>query len=171
MSKKELKTYLNDLSEEELRAEIIKLHSKFQQVQEHYRMELTSDTAQILNEYKARIEKEYFPSRGYGKARSGEARKIESDFKKIAVFKKDVIELMLFKVEMMIQYSNKYGDINESFYCTLEKSYDNACKMIYDEKLIPVFGVKCKQLLDLTDDFGWGVHDTMNDSYYNLIEQ
>lgn len=171
MSKKELKAFLNELSAEELRAEIIKLYERFTPVQDYYRMELTSDTSEILNDYKARIEKEYFPSRGFGKARSSETRKIEIEFKKIAVFKKDVIELILFKVEIMIQYSIEYGDINEPFYITLEKSYENACKMIHDEKLLSFFKGKCHKLLNLTYNFGWGVHENMKDNYYNWINK
>jgi hypothetical protein len=37
---------------------------------------------------------------------------------------------MLFYVEMGVRYTNQYGDINESFYTSMESMYENATKHI-----------------------------------------
>ena len=118
-----------------LEAEIKKLYSKFSNVQQYYNMELSQDTTAILNEYKEKIRQEYFPKRGYGKARNGVSRKVVTDFKKISIFKSDLIELILFRVEMMIEFTKAYGDIDEPFYNSLESSFEEACKIVKSEKL------------------------------------
>lgn len=104
--KTELNKYLKDLSRPELEKEVKKLYSKFKEVKKYYEMEFCEDTTEILNEYKDKIKQEYFPKRGFGKARNSVSKKVISDFKKISIFQKDVIELLLYRVEMMIEFTN-----------------------------------------------------------------
>lgn len=157
--KLELNKYLKDLNKQELEAEVKKLYTKFSNVKQYYEMELAQDTTAILEEFKAQIQKEYFPKRGYGKARSGVSRKVINDFKKISVFKSDVIELILFRVEMMIKFTDSYGDMDEPFYNSLDSSFEEACKLIKAEKLEAQFKVYCQELINSTHYFGWGVQD------------
>jgi len=157
--KLELNKYLAELNKKELEAEVKKLYSKFSNVKQYYEMELAQDTTAVLEEFKEQIRKEYFPKRGFGRARSGVSRKVVNDFKKIAVFKSDVIELILFRVEMMIDFTAEYGDIDEPFYNSLDSSFEEACKLINKEKLENHYREKCQKLLDSTYDFGWGVHE------------
>jgi len=113
--KKELNKYLSSLSEKELIKEVKKLYDKFGDVKKYYEMELGDNSEKILAEYKAKIKKEYFPTRGYGRARNSVSRKVVLDFKKIAIHQKDVVELLLYRVEMMLKFTNAYGDIDEPF--------------------------------------------------------
>lgn len=161
--KREFTKFLNSLSEKEKTAELKKLYSKFPKVQEYYAMELSGNSARILEDYKKKIKNEYLPSRGYGKARSSVSRKVISDFKKIAVHPKDVIMLLLYRVEMMIEFTASYGDIDEAFYNSLGSSFREACKLIAKERLEKFFLNSCIELRDRTYNFGWGVWDELND--------
>lgn len=156
-----LNKYLKDLDKKALEAEIKKLYSKFSNVQQYYNMELSQDTTAILNEYKEKIRQEYFPKRGYGKARNGVSRKVVTDFKKISIFKSDLIELILFRVEMMIEFTKAYGDIDEPFYNSLESSFEEACKIVKSEKLEQDFKDQCQKLVHDTYEFGWGLNEGM----------
>lgn len=163
--KTDLNRYLKELSREELEKEIKKLYTKFNEIKKYYEMELSHDTTAILNEYKLKIKQEYFPKRGYGKARNKESRKVVANFKKISIYPKDVIELLLYRVEMMIAFTNAYGDIDEPFYNSLESSFEEACKLIQHERLVDEYTITCHQLIDQTHDFGWGLYEGLKYSY------
>lgn len=136
-----------------------KLYDKFDNVKKYYELELSDNSDKILLEYKKKIKKEYFPPRGYGKGRSSISRKVILDFKKISVHKKDEAELWLYRVEVMLEYTLQYGDIDESYYLTLENSFVDACEIIGKEKLKKYFNEYCLELISKASNFGWGVHD------------
>lgn len=167
--KRELSKYLKELNKKELEQEIKKLFDKFKDVKDFYAIELSNDTSAILNEYKARIEKEYFPKRGYGEARSSVARKVISDFRKISIFKTDLIDLILFRVEIMLKYTLAYGDIDEPFYLTLENSFEQACKLIQKEQLQDQYKDLCMTLAKQSERFGWGTYREMAYIYKTYI--
>lgn len=168
--KRELSKYLKTLSEKELIKEVKKLYDKFESVKKYYEIELGNDTEKILSEYKKKIKQEYFPSRGYGKARSSVSRKVISDFRKISIFKKDVAELFLYRVEMMLDFTLAYGEMAESYYLTLENSFVDACKIIENENLKEYYKDYCLELITKANGFGWGVYDSMRSTYveYNI---
>jgi len=169
--KSELNKYLKELNRTELEVEIKKLYTKFGEVKKYYEIELSQDTSKVLNEFKNRIRKEYFPSRGNGRASNKESRKVISEFKKISIFQKDVIELILCRVETMIEFTKTYGDIDEPFYNSLESSYNEACKLILNEKLEKEYKGDCRRLMNETYHFGWGLYDGLKYSYNNFFTE
>ncbi len=168
--KSELNKYLKTLSKEELIKEVKKLYDKISGVKEFYKIDLSSDTSKIVQEYKEKIKKEYFPKRGYGKARSGVSRKVISDFKKISIHKKDVVELLLYRTEMMLEFTSEYGDIDEPFYNSLESSFAEACKLIHKEQLQKYYRKYCQELVSKAYSFGWGVYDSLKYDYQEYVE-
>jgi len=168
-TKKELTKYLKQATKKELEKEVKKLYDKFKDVKKYYEIEFTNDTTDIVNEFKEKIKKEYFPSRGYGRGRNNVSRKVILDFKKIAIFQKDVIELLLYRTEVMLGFTNAYGDIDEAFYNSLTRSYDEACRLIQKEQLADDFKIYCKELIDASRNFGWGVTYALEYSYQQYI--
>lgn len=168
--KKELNKYLVSLSEKELMQEVKKLYDKFEPVRQYYAMELSEDSEKVLEEFKARIKKEYFPNRGFGRASSKASRKVVSDFKKIAVHKKDVIELLLYRTEMMIDFMAEYGEINEAFYNSLGTGFREACNLIKRERLSTYFKPYCQGLVSKSSDFGWGIYDDLKGTYQEYLD-
>jgi len=168
-TKSELNRYLKELNQAELENEIKKLYSKFGVVKKYYELEFSQDTSKVLNEFKDRIKKEYFPSRGFGRASNKESRKVITEFKKISIFQKDVIELLLHRVETMIEFTKTYGDIDEPFYNSLGSSFNEACKLINSEKLEKEYRGECRRLMNETYHFGWGLYDELKYSYDNFF--
>ncbi|MEM1135419.1 MAG: DUF6155 family protein [Bacteroidota bacterium] len=168
--KSELNKYLKEMDNKELIQEINKLYSKFSEVKKYYEMELTGDTTAIVEEYKTKIKKEYFPTRGYGQARNSVSRKIVNDFKKISVFDKDIIDLLLYRVEIMLDFTMAYGDIDEAFYSSLESSFEEAMKLIAKEKLQDDYEKQCKAFIKVSYNFGWGVYDNLTYLYQEYFE-
>lgn len=128
-------------------------------------MELGQDTNAVLDEYKALVKKEYLPKRGYPRASSRESKKVITAFKKIAIFKKDVIDLMLYRVEVMIVFSNEFGYLDEPFVLSIERTFEDACKLIQSERLASFFKQRCLDILSETWSIGYGLHDGLKYSY------
>lgn len=163
--KKELNHYLAKQSKPELIHEILLLFDKFDLVRKYYEVKFCEDTGPILKELKEKILNEYFPLKGMPKARNSVSKKITSDFKKIAKDQKDVVDLLLFRTEIMVDYTEAHGDIDEPFYHSLGHGFMQACKLIQQEQLEESFKIYCKELVDSTKDFGWGVYEDMEGSY------
>lgn len=163
--KSELNKYLKHLDKTGLEKEVMKLFSKFDNVKQFYELELGEDTANILNKFKTKIENEYLPARGFGRSSNKASKKLVSDFKKISIHQKDVVELLLYRVEVMIEYTTYLGDINESFYNSLLNSFEEACKLIHTEQLKKIFQSKCENLINKTVNIGWGLQDEMWNQY------
>ena len=118
-----LKKHLKTCSQEELIEDIAELYKRFKPVKEYYQVQLSSgDDTQIIDGYKKTIRNEFFPSRGFGRAKLSVAKKALSDYKKVADSPSSVIDLMLFYVEQGVQFTESYGDIDEPFYYSMESA-------------------------------------------------
>ena len=167
--KRELNKYLNELTKKELEAEIKKLYTKFKVVKNFYDMELSQGTTAILEQFKLKIQKEYLPARGFGRASNRESKKVITEFKKIAVFKQDLIDLILFRVKVMLDYTFTYGDIDEPFYNSMDASFGDACKLIKAEKLEQKYQAELHDLIAQASNLGWGVYENFIYCYEQYI--
>jgi hypothetical protein len=167
--KRDLNKYLDSLDKKALQAEIKKLYSRLPSVKQYYELELSGDTTAKVEQVKAKIKDEYFPSRGFGKARNAVSKKYISEFRRISVFKKDIIDLLLYRCEMMIDFTLAYGDIDEPFYNSLATSYQDACKLIRKEKLVDEYQPYCEELMHKVSDLGWGIYDDLHYIYSEYI--
>lgn len=170
ISLKNLKEYLKQRSKEELINEISGLFTKFEYVKDYYQTKLGKNDVQVLQKYKDIIEDEFFPTRGFGKARLSVARKAVSDYQKVSGSKESLVDIMIFFVEMGVQYTNSYGDINEPFYNSMESMYARAIKFITDHKLQKMFESRCRKIVEDTVNIGWGFHDGLSNLYYECFE-
>ena len=168
-TKRELAKFLKQSSKAELEKEVKKLYDKFSEVKNYYEISLTTDTTKTVKAYKNKIYKEYFKRNGApGNGSSNASRKVITDFKKIATFPKDVIELLLYRVEVMLDFAS-YGDLNEAFYNSLTRSFDEACQLIANERLEETFKNDCERLMNEAYSVGWGVYGAMEYSYSQVM--
>ena len=78
---------------------------------------------------------------------------------------------MLYYVEMGVEFTNTYGDINESFYNSVERMYQSVIERINKHKNPMIFNTLSKRLkaiVDDTDGIGWGFHDGLNYIYHDI---
>lgn len=163
---KDLKAYLEQRTQAELIADIVDLFRRVDAVKDYYQLRLEADSSEeVLAPYKAAIQQEFFPSRGFGEARLSIAQKPIREYKKISSSPEGLIELMVFYVEMGVRFTNAYGDINESFYSSMERMYERAVKLMTEQHLQDRFEARCKQIVHKTAHIGWGFHDTLSDIY------
>lgn len=171
--KKEFTKYLKSLNEAELYAELMKLYTKFPVVKQFYAMELSPNTNKIVEQYRTKIRKIYFkPSGGFGHGSSGDSRNIISNFKKIAIYQSDVIDLWLYRTEMMAEYLVRLGYYNESYFKSVATSFETACKLIVKEKLEMQFEYRCRKIVESLTNC-WGLSSEVKwiyERYFGKIE-
>jgi hypothetical protein len=166
MNVNELKKHLNDASKEDLTKHILDLFKKNEFVKDYYKLkyDLEYKTA-VFEKYKEEIQCEFFPKRGVGKARLSVAKKSISEFKKLSNDKEQIAGIMLFYVEMGVEFTNTYGDIDGSFYVSMEGMYEQVVKFIVKYRLESMFVDHCLEIVNDTNGIGWGFHDQLRVTY------
>jgi hypothetical protein len=171
ISVRDLKRHLKQRSHDELIADIATLFKKFDAVQEYYQIQLDeTSTEEIVDRYKAIIKREFFPERGYGQARLSVARKAITDCKKVVTSHQSIADLMLYYVEMGVEFTAAYGDIDEPFYSSMEGMYEHVSKLIVEHNLQDQFETRCKKILRKTSGMGWGFPDALQTIYDEHFE-
>ncbi len=166
-----LKKELSGKSEKELTDEIVNLFKKIPQVKEYYTVALCAEGEEhVLDKYKNIITHEFFPKRGYGKARLSVAKKAINDFKKISDKPQLIIDIMLHYVEEGVDYTAQYGDINASFYDSMGKMFEDALKLAEKHNKLAPFQEKCEEIVNEACD-GWGFKDELSFTYDNSFPE
>ena len=153
-----LKKHLQSVTHDELIEEVLKLAKRFKDVKTYFEMELgdTKQQTAIVDSVKQKIKKQFFPTRGYGNPKAAEIRKLISEFKKVSVFPFDLVDVLLFRVEQAVAFTNAYGDIDEGFYTSTERAYEDALKLIREHYLNEHFLKRCLSIRHETAHIGWG---------------
>jgi len=166
-----LKNSLSGKSKNELLEEIINLFKKCPQVKEYYTLVFSEEGEElILDKYKEIITKEFFPKRGYGKARLSVAKKAISDLKKISAKPPLIIDIMLHYVEQGVNFTGQYGDIDGPFYNSMGKMFEKALTLAEQYNLLSFFQERCEEIIKKSCD-GWGFKEGLAGTYYEFYEK
>ncbi len=157
-----LKQFLNSLSRPVLIKEIYLLVRRFSQVKQFYDSHFNSQAVKIdLEKYKDQVKHEFFPKRGFGKARLSIARKPVQEYVKINPNSKELVDLMIFYVEQGSRFTNEYGDIDKPFYNSMKSMFENALKLTVKLKLQDEFRGRCEKIVESVSRIGWGYYDDL----------
>lgn len=175
---RELKKYLNELSEEELREEFLKLYKKFPILKEYYQQELSQDGGGLVADYKKKIRLHYFPSgRTVKRPRAAKTRELLSRFRKLSLFPFDTADLLLYQAETMVEFSASKGTngnrgyISGGFNQTLLSRYKEALQLIVAEGLQQDFLPRLQQVLRDARHMRWGTYDALLELYIQHINK
>jgi hypothetical protein len=166
LSVRDLQVYLKQRTHEELASDIITLFKRFDAVKDYYQLQRDETSVKaITDRYKAVIRQEFFPEHGFGKARLSVARKAITDCMKLVTSHQEMADLMLYYVEMGVEFTRTYGDIDEPFYNSMENMYGRAAKFISQHNLRDQFEARCQKIVRDTSGIGWGFHDGLSAIY------
>lgn len=168
----QLKKTLRDLSHDQSCTLMVDIAQSCPQAKQFLtvRFESPENITVVLEQYKQKIQKEFFPKRGYGRLNLREAKKAISEFRRICTDKAMGIDLMLFYVENCVEFTRQFGDINENFYISAANVYKSAVKEINsgDLTLYNHFAVRLRSAVDNACD-GWGFQDDLSDLYSEIV--
>ena len=166
--RKALDLYLKSLDEAELRAEIKKLYGKLPAVKDYYGLELLDDDA-VLERYKKKLRQVYFMVESrLARGRSKEAHALIKSFKQIAVEPKDVAHLILYRVELMLDYQRRRRK-GEMYFKSMTNSFREACEIIEREQLQDYFREWCGKLIEGARNISYDVPKTMRELHSAYI--
>lgn len=169
---REIRVFLQEKPHEQLVNDMLFLYNKFDGVKEFLALQMGHGFSdELLEKHRAIIQREFFPARGFGRARLSIARKAVTDYKKLSPNIPGLVELMVFYVEMGVRFTNAYGDIDEPFYNSMESMYENALKHIVQYQLQDQFQKRCQNIVTETRHIGWGFHDTLSDLYHDAFDE
>ena len=167
MGLSELKKELKKLDKDGLISLIGDLYKKNKSVKEFLDFYVNPNEKELFEKYRDKVFEAFYPKRGYNlKLKDG--KQAISDFKKLEPSSDLLADLMLFYVETGVKFTNDFGDVNEAFYLSLEKTYVAALTLIEKESLLNKFADRAGKILIDTSDIGWGFHDCLTDIYYNF---
>ena len=167
----DLKKFLANLSEVELRGEITELFKLFPVVKEYYKVKLDpAGEKDIMEKYKKIIRDEFFPDRGFGKLRYSVMKKALDDFRKLSRSPENIAELMISHTEYGVEFTNEYGDIDERFYNNIEGMYEKALQFGFKENLDQQYQDRFRKIMEAGDGIGWGFSDGLCDLYDSFYE-
>jgi Family of unknown function (DUF6155) len=171
-SVREVRSFLQGKTQEELINDILFFYGKFEGVKEFISLQMGVEFSDdLLEKHRAIIQREFFPARGYGKIRLSIARKAITDYKKTSPNIPGLVELMVFYVEMGVRFTREYGDIHEQFYTSMESMYQDAIRYITQYELQGKYQQRCKAIVEDTRGMGWGFHDTLSDIYFEAFTE
>jgi len=171
ISLNQLKSELAGFSQDELISLVTDMAKNCPQAKEFLTIKFADKDSveEILEQYKQKVQNEFFPKRGFGRLNLREAKKAISDFKKISKDKIMEIDIMVFYVENCVEFTAEFGDINEKFYNSAESIYGQIIKTVNscDKTVFDQFAERLKWVADNACK-GWGFQDSMKDMYYEL---
>jgi len=147
----DLKKILDEMSEDELKQEILKLYNRLPQVKDFYNQDLMSEEERqvVLKGYKDKVYKQFWTSGGNpkGMINNTTIKGVISDYEKIALFPYDVVDLLIYRVEVATDIADQFGGMADSNYNASITAFKKALKLIKDNNLMSHFEDRCKKML------------------------
>jgi TusA-related sulfurtransferase len=173
LSLPELKKQLKTCKTNELISIIMDCYKLSEDVKKYIQFMLEPESAaqQLFEEAKTKIIQEFYPNRGEPKLRLAQAKKAITEFNKLCNDHVKTIELMIYYVELGVEFTNDYGDINGPFYYSMESMYQNVLKKIRAERGIGLYNLyrgRLKAIVSNTENIGWGFHDQLTEMYFEI---
>ncbi len=170
LTKAALQKHLQQLEKEDLVAELVKLFTRFKPVNEYFQMEFGENTQAVTEHYKAQIRKAFFGGRSR-RPKLATTRKIISEFRKVALFEYDMVDLLLYRVECSIEFINQYYYPEEPFYKSIQNAFAEALQMIVGNNLTGEFKDRCEKIVWFAGEkTSFGLHATLWEAYKATFE-
>ena len=164
----ELKRELRKLDKDQLIGLISDLYKNEKSVQKLLDFYVNPNEKELFNEFRHTVITAFYPDRGY-EINLHKGREAISNFRKYGPSPHRLADLMFLYVETGVSFTNEFGDMNESFYSSLESMYVRAMKLMQKEIILDKFAARAKAIVENTRNVGWGFHDYLADVYYDYF--
>ncbi|UTW61646.1 hypothetical protein KFE98_16765 [bacterium SCSIO 12741] len=156
MSKRELNKYLDTLSHEQMKEQVLDLYGRFKEVKEFYNFVFNPKEDKLLEDARFKISKEYFPiSSRRPKARRSVAQKLIKHFIRLGVDPLVVGDLMLYNLEIAQSYSATRFIRQDSFFTSMLRSFDEALSYLLEHGLRDEFEDRIQDIVKQSFEQNW----------------
>ncbi len=167
----DFKRLIKEMTEDELRAELLKLFQKLDQVQAFYGQDLMTkeDRQKILDDYKKKVHSQYWTRGGNPRDVSNSmVRSILTEFEKVSAFPHEIVDLYLYRVEVLTNWANTFGGAPDGDYNASSTSFEKAMKLIQKNQLLSYFKNRIEALFRFRNIDYWYIDDlkSLYESYF-----
>ena len=156
MSKRALKSYLNELTKKQLQEQVLDLYTRFKPVKTYYNFVFNPKEEKLLDDAKFKISKEYFPvNTRKPKTRRSVAHKIIKHYIQLGVDPFIIADIMLFNIEIAQQYTAEKWIKQDSFYTSMLKSFDEVVNYSAEHGIQSDFTVRIKSVVNTAEEQEW----------------
>ena len=148
MAKRSLIKELEKQESEELLRLLEEVSRRFPVAEMYLRMEFGFEAEPILEKYRKALTKEYFPSRGRGKARVSRADRILKEFALVSAFPDDLMDMHWFQLHLAIRYHLVFGHDYEPFIKGIHRNWQKLLGMASESGREEEFRGKAEQAFD-----------------------
>ena len=145
----------------------VDLYKKNKAVKEFSDFYMIPNERELFEKYRDKVFEAFYPKRGINYMLKNGKQAI-NDFKKPGSSADLLADLVLFYVETGVKFTNDFGDLDESFYSSLEKTYVQVLTLMKKEELLEKFADRASNIIKDTDGIGWGFHDYLADVYFDF---
>lgn len=170
LTKSVLNKHLKQLSHDQL-VELVKdCYGTSNDMKEFLAVKILGNEAveSLFQEYRKKVEQEFFPERGIGKLRLQQAKKAITEFEKLTGSARYALELRLIYVENGVDFTQSYGDIDERFYHSMISMYATIIEQVNEDEtgeLFDEYEERIEAIVPKTEGVGWGLHSNMSELY------
>ena len=163
----DLKKELKKFDKDKLIHLIVDLYKKNKTVKEFLDFYINPNERDLFEKYRDKVFEAFYPKHGFN-YNLKDGKQVISDFKKLGASADLLADLMLFYVETGVKFTNDFGDIDESFYSSLGKTYVQALTLMRRKYLLEKFADRASNIIKDADGVGWGLHDYLSDVYFDF---
>jgi hypothetical protein len=166
LTKTALNKHLKQLSHAQLVDLVKACYGVSKDMERYLAVKILGDEAveSLFQEYRKKVEQEFFPEHGHGKLGLKAAKNAISEFRKLTGDVKRSLELKLIYVENGVKFTLTYGDIDERFYYSMESMYADIINQINEDEtgeLFEEFEERLEAIVLNAKGVGWGFHDNL----------
>lgn len=166
----DIKRELKKLDKNKLVDLVADLYKQNKSVKEFFDFYVQPDEDAAFNKYRDKVFEAFYPKRG-DKLKLRDGKQAISDFKKLGPAPELLADLMLFYVETGVKFTNEFGDVNESFYSSLESTYLATLTFMKKEELLKIFADRAHNVVLDTTEIGWGFNDYLCDVFFRFYQK
>lgn len=173
LTKTALNKHLKQLSHDQLVDLVKACFSVSKDMERYLAVKILGDEAveSLFQEYRKKVEQEFFPEHGDGKLRLKAAKNAISEFGKLTGDVKRSLELKLIYVENGVRFTLTYGDMDERFYNSMESVYADIINQVNKDEtgeLFEEFEERLEAIVWDTREVGWGFHENLAEIHGQL---
>lgn len=163
LTRKALLSHLNKSDKEEIVGEVITLFDKFKNVREFYAAELMDEKNPLLERYKNKIAEAYSKPNPKERTTNINLNRLITEFKKISVYNREVIDLMLYRVECGVNAFVLKNRRTSTFYKCILATFEEAVKIMVADGSTNEFRVRVKKILKDAEPGKYEIAERMRD--------
>lgn len=127
----------------------------------------------LLEKYRRKIVEQFFPTRGFGRLKLGEARQAIRDSRKATGNIEGTAELLMTYVESGTEFTREFGDIDERFYNSVESVLNELAALLRGDgrHMYARFAGRLAKAQQMASGIGWGFGDYVGDVVAELHDE